>query len=169
MRESISVLLELVDLSQKIRNILLLHPTLLFELTDLIVLLGDVVLVLKIVILGLFDGLGHHISESDKVDDLLLVLLGISSEMLNLSSQGIDTILSEILLQLCGFLLPGNSIIVITKTVVVSVEVLVILLQVSDLSSHLSNFDFLSELFLLEVDVISLRTFKGGVKAVEFL
>ena len=168
-RESISILLELVDLSQKIGNVLLLHSTLLFELTNLVVLLGDVILVLKIVILSLFDGLGHHVSESDKINDLLLVLLGISPEMLNLSSQGIDTILGEILLQLCGFFLPGDSIIVITKTVVVSVEVLVILLQVSDLSSHLSNFDFLSELFLLEVDVISLRTFKGGVKAVEFL
>ena len=167
--ESISVLLELVDLSQKIGNVLLLHSTLLFELTDLIVLLGDVIFVLKIVILSLFDGLGHHISESDKINDLLLVLLGISSQMLNLSCQGIDTILREILLQLSSFLLSGDSIIVIAETVVVSVEVLVILLQVSDLSSHLSNFDFKVELLFLETVVFSLHAFTVGVKLVEFL
>jgi hypothetical protein len=167
MRESISVLLELVDLSQKIGNVLLLHSTLLFELTNLIVLLGDVILVLKIVILGLFDGLGHHVSESDKVDDLLLVLLGVSSEMLNLSSQGIDTILCEILLQLSGLLLPGDSIIVITKSIVVSIEILIILLQVSDLSSHLSNFDIELELLFMETGIFSLHTFGLEGKLIE--
>ena len=98
MGESISVLLELVNLSQEISDVLLLHPTLLFELADLIVLLGDFILVLEVVVLGLFDGLRHHISESDEINDLLLVLLSVSSEMLNLSGQGVDTVFGEILL-----------------------------------------------------------------------
>lgn len=168
-RESISVLFELIDLSQKIGDVLLLLSTLLFELTDLVVLLGDIIFVLDIVILSLLDRLGHHISESNKIDNLLLVSLGVSSEMLDLSSQCVNTILSEILLQLGGLLLSGDSIIVIAETVIVSVEVLVVLLQVSDLSSHLSNFDFKRELLFFEGVVQSLQAFTLRVKIVKFL
>jgi len=57
MRESISVLLKLIDLSEQLSDVLLLGPSLLLKLTNLIVLLGDLVLVKLILVIGLLDGL----------------------------------------------------------------------------------------------------------------
>ena len=168
-RESISILLKFVDLSEKLGDVLLLHSALFFELTDLIVLLGDLILVLDVVILGLFDGLGHHVSESDEVDDLLLVGLSVSSEMLDLSGQGIDTVLGEILLVVSRFLLSGDTIVVVSQTVVVSIEILVALLEVPDLSSHLTNFDLEVVLLLLIGLDVSLHAFVGVTKLLTLL
>lgn len=157
MRESVSFLLKRVDLYQQVLDVLLFSSSLSLQKLDFSVLLGNFILVSVVLIFGLLDRLGHHVSESDQVNDLLLVHVCVSSEMLDLSGQGVDTVLGEILLVFSFFLLSGDSVLVIEETVVGSSKFLVALLELSDLASHLTDVDIELESFLVKVTVFSLQ------------
>ena len=112
MRELISILLKNIDLFEQISDVLLLCSSLLLELSNLIDLAANLILVLHVLILSLLDGLGHHVSEPDKINDLLLILFGVSPEMLDLSGESIHSVLGQVLLVLSLLLLIGDSLLV---------------------------------------------------------
>lgn len=131
-REPISVFLESVDLSQQIGDVLLLGSALLLELGDLVLLVGDLILVLVVLVFGLLDRLLHHVSEPDQVNDLLLVLFGVSPEMFDLSGQSVDSVLGDVLLVLGLLLLPGDSVLVVLEGFALSRKLVDVLLHFSD-------------------------------------
>ena len=59
--------------------------------------------------------------------------------MLDFSGKSVDTVFGNVLLILSFFLLSGHSVLVVQQAVVYSVEDLVLLLELSDLVSHLIN------------------------------
>ena len=128
MRESITVLLKSIDLSKQIGDVLLLLSSLLLELGDLVLLVRDFILVSVVLILGFLDRLGHHISEPDQIDDLLFVLLSVSSQMLNFSRKSVDSVFGNVLLVFSLLLLSCDSILVVQETIVDSVKHLVLFL-----------------------------------------
>ena len=148
-RELISILLENIDLFEKVSNVLLLGSSLLLELGNLIDFAADLVLVLHVLILCLLDRLGHHVSESDQIDDLLLVLLGVSAQVLDLSSKSVNTVLGQVLLVFSLLLFIGDSLLVGHQAVVHTVVDLVHLLQLSVLVTELTD------LYLKVVDLHS--------------
>ena len=111
-RELISILLKNIDLFEQISDVLLLCSSLLLELSNLIDLAANLILVLHVLILSLLDGLGHHVSEPDKINDLLLILFGVSPEMLDLSGESIHSVLGQVLLVLSLLLFIGDSLLV---------------------------------------------------------
>ena len=136
-REPITVLLEVVNIPKELSDVLLLLSALLLQLGDLILLVGDLILVSVVLILSFLDGLRHHVSEPNQIDDLLFVLLSVSPKMLDFSGKSVNSIFGDVLLILSFFLLSGHSVFVIQEPVVDSVEDLVLLLELSDLVSHL--------------------------------
>jgi len=136
-REPITVLLEVVNIPKEFSDVLLLLSALLLQLGDLILLVGDLILVSVVLILSFLDGLRHHVSEPNQIDDLLFVLLSVSPKMLDFSGKSVNSIFGDVLLILSFFLLSGHSVFVIQEPVVDSVEDLVLLLELSDLVSHL--------------------------------
>ena len=62
----------------QLSDVLLLLSALLLQLGDLILLVGDLILVSVVLILSFLDGLRHHVSEPNQIDDLLFVLLSVS-------------------------------------------------------------------------------------------
>jgi hypothetical protein len=138
-RELISILLENIDLFEEVSNILLLGSSLLLKLCNLIDFAADLVLVLHILILSLFDRLGHHVSEPDQIDDLFLVLFGVSAQVLDLSCQGIHSVLGQVLLVFSLLLFVGDSLLVGDKAIVHTVVNLVHLLQLSVLVTELTD------------------------------
>ena len=137
MRESITFLLEVVNIPKEFSDVLLLLSALLLQLGDLILLVGDLILVSVVLILSFLDGLRHHVSEPNQIDNLLFVLLSVSPKMLDFSGKSVNSIFGDVLLILSFFLLSGHSVFVIQEPVVDSVEDLVLLLELSDLVSHL--------------------------------
>lgn len=118
MRESVSILFEVENLIEKVSNRFLFSSTLLLEHGNIVILLSDLFLVLDVLLFSLLDSLGHHISESNKVDDSLLILFSVSSEVLNFSSKGIDSIFGDVLFSFSFSLLSSNSILIVEKLVV---------------------------------------------------
>ena len=137
-RELISILLENIDLFEEVGNVLLLGSSLLLKLCNLVDFAADFILVLHILILSLLDRLGHHVSEPDQINDLLLVLLGVSAQVLNLSRQGIHSVLSQVLLVLSLLLFVGDSLLVSDQAIVHTVVNLVHLLKLSVLVTELT-------------------------------
>mmetsp|Transcript_10297 Transcript_10297/g.15732 ORF Transcript_10297/g.15732 Transcript_10297/m.15732 type:complete len:538 (+) Transcript_10297:515-2128(+) len=167
--ESISVLLKGVDLAKEVGDVLLLSTTLLFELGDLVVLLGDLVLVLVVLVLGLLDGLAHHVSEADQVDDLLLVLLGVAAKVLDLTGQGVHSVLRDVLLVLSLSLLAGDAVLVVLQAVVLALQVLVLLLDLADASAHVVDLFLELLLLLAEGELFALDLVVGTLEHVEVL
>lgn len=124
---------------EQVSNVLLLVSSLFLELSNLIDLAADLILVLHIFILSLLDGLGHHVSESNQVNDLLLVLFSVSSQVLDLSRQGINSVLGQVLLVLGLLLFVGDPFLVSNQTIVYTVVHLVHLLKLSVFVSELTD------------------------------
>ena len=154
MREPITLLLEVVNIPKEFSDVLLLLSALLLQLGDLILLVGDLILVSVVLILSFLDGLRHHVSEPNQIDDLLFVLLSVSPKMLDFSGKSVNSIFGDVLLILSFFLLSGHSVFVIQEPVVDSVEDLVLLLELSDLVSHLIDLNL--EVTDLREKIISL-------------
>ena len=155
-------------------NVVLFGSALLFKLRYLLVFLRDFFLVLVVLFLCLFDVLGHDISILDEVKNVGLLVVGLSSEVLNFSGESVHTRLGDVLLVLSVLLLSSDSILVVGEAVVLSVEVLVALLKLSDLGSHLvdeeeSYFVSMTDMMvgIIFVFVILLMTFALNYREAE--
>jgi len=167
MRETISLFLELVDLLEKIVNVVLFGSALFLELRYLLVLLGDFFLVLIVLLLGLFDVLGHDIPIFDEIKNIGLLIVSLSSEVLNFSGKSIHTSLGDVLLVLSVLLLSSDSILVVGEAIVLSVEVLVALLKLSNLGSHLIDIDLKCSLGGLKLTTLLADIVALGLKCLK--
>jgi hypothetical protein len=159
MGESISLLFQLVDLFQEVGNVLVLSRARLFPLGDFILLLGELVLVFEVLFLSFLDVLRHHVSVSDEVKNVGLFGISLLSEVLNLSSECTYTRFGDKLLVFSFELLSGDHLLLLSKLGIHSFGVLVVLLNGSKLSSHLSNvnlglFVLREQLFVISFELV---------------
>jgi len=142
-------------LLKKIGNVLTLGSSLLFVHSDVIPKSGDLTLVLAVLIFSFLDVLGHHVSVSDEVQDISLLAFSLLPEIFNLSSECVDTLLSDVLLLKSIILLSGLSVSALAELNVTEIKFLIFFLNPLLLVDVPADCVLLLNLFFLNLFILS--------------
>lgn len=112
-------------------------------------------MVLAVLIFGFLDVLGHHVSVSDEVQDISLLAFSLLPEIFNLSSECVDTLLSDVLLLKSIILLSGLSVSALAELNVTEIKFLIFFLNPLLLVDVPADCVLLLNLFFLNLFILS--------------
>lgn len=152
--ELVSFLLDLELMFNQALKVVLSRFHLLRKFLVLIHLVDELLIDDVVVLLGLEDRGLHHVTLTEEVSNVVLLGVNLLSEILDLSSKGTDTRLSDVLLVDSLSLFLGHAVLLVLQLYIIQVQRLVLLLKHSVLVQLL--FKGLVQLIVLGLELVVL-------------